>query len=124
MEKKRLSRPLLIVPVIIFGIYLFMTQNNSASTDSGAETLLEQTLQEMEGVGQVKIYVHYEQQTQALLSDYFRSSEGGVTGVLIVSEGAVEPKVQRELLQVVSRVMQIPAHRIMIVPMRKKGDES
>lgn len=122
--EKRLSRPLLIVPVIIFVIYLVITQNTSVSTDSHAESLLEQTLQEIEGVGQVKVYVHYEQQTQALLSDYFRSNEGGVTGVLIVSEGAVEPRIQRELMEVVSRVMQIPAHRIMIVPMRKKGDES
>ncbi len=94
------------------------------STDSGAESLLEKTLQEIEGVGQVKVYVHYEQKNQAFLSDYFRSSEGGVTGVLIVSEGAVEPSIKRELMEVVSRVMQVPAHRIMIVPMRKKGDES
>lgn len=122
--EKRLSRPLLIVAVIIVVIFLVITQNSSVSTDSPAESLLEQSLQEIEGVGQVKVYVHYEQKTQALLSDYFRSSEGGVTGVLVVSEGAVDPSIQRELMEVISRVMQIPAHRIMIVPMRKKGDES
>ncbi|WP_154661557.1 hypothetical protein [Bacillus ndiopicus] len=119
--EKRLNLPLIVVPIILVAIFLF-TNQKAPTTNIQDESLLEQTLQEIDGVGQVKVYVHYEQQSEALLSDYFRAKEGRVTGILIVSEGAVEPNVQRELLQVVSRVMQIPVHRIMIVPMRNKGD--
>lgn len=119
--EKRLNLPLIIIPILLVAIFLFTNQKTPA-TNGQNESSLEQTLQEMAGVGQVKVYVHYEGQSDAILSDYFRAKEGRVTGVLIVSEGAVKPAVQRELLQVVSRVMEIPVHRIMIVPMRNKGD--
>lgn len=124
--EKRLNLPLLVIPIILVVIFLVMNQKTPATDEQAGSSQLEQTLQEMAGVGQVKVYVHYEQQGEAILSDYFRAKEGRVTGILIVSEGAVEPTVQRELVQVVSRVMEIPVHRIMIVPMRKKemDDES
>ncbi|WP_107841834.1 hypothetical protein [Metasolibacillus meyeri] len=119
--QKRLNLPMLAIPIILVVIFL-MTNQKAPTTTVQDGSSLEQTLQEMAGVGQVKVYVHYEQQGEAIFSDYFRAKEGRVTGILIVSEGAVEPTVQRELLQVVSRVMEIPTHRIMIVPMRNKGD--
>lgn len=119
--EKRLIIPFIAIPIVVFMLFFMNKQQDTAPAAQG-ESLLEKTLQEMDGVGQVKVYVHYEQQNDAMFSDYFRAKEGKVSGILVVSEGAVEPTIQRELLQVISRVMEIPTHRIMIVPMRNKGD--
>ena len=106
------------------------TQTNStdkkvAYTD---EEKLEKTLAAMQGVGKIKVYFYYGQMTSDidennLFSQYFRSTDQGakkdVTGMLIVSEGADDVFVKNEIRAVVSQVMQLPIHRIIIVPMEK-----
>ena len=41
------------------------------------------------------------------------------TGVLIVSEGAKSPVIKRQLQKTVSSILQLPAHRIVILPMEE-----
>lgn len=133
MEKKSSKQKLIFIPIILlaFIAYISVTFNDPKQEQYGTDTTesrLEQTLSKIEGVGQVKIYFHYDQNepnADRLLSDYFSSSSKGTTisGLLVVSEGASDPAIQMELLQTISRVMQLPTHRIMIVPMERKGDE-
>lgn len=133
MEKKWTKLNFLIIPIAVlaFIAYISVTsegQTNEQYDTSSAEGRLEQALSEIEGVGKVKVYFHYDKspsENETSLSNYFRSSNqtANVSGLLIVSEGANNPKVQMQLLETVSRVMQMPTHRIMIVPMESKGDE-
>lgn len=91
------------------------------------EEKLEQTLEAMQGVGKIKVYFYYGQMTadideNNLFSQYFRSTDQNakdITGMLIVSEGADDIFVKNEIRAVVSQVMQLPIHRIIIVPMEK-----
>lgn len=135
MEKKKWSfQKILIIPVIVFAFiaYISLTSNETKleQNDTDPESRLEHTLSQIKGVGQVEVYFHYDNNTttsnaDSMLSDYFRSSSNGTTvsGLLVVSEGASEPAIKKELLETISRVMQMPTHRIMIVPMESKGDE-
>lgn len=133
MEKKWSKQKIIFILIVLlaFIAYISVTPNDpkKEQNDTGTvESRLEQTLSEIEGVGQVKVYFHYDQsspEADSLLSDYFSSSSEmtTVSGLLVVSEGASEPAVKEELLKTISRVMHLPTHRIMIVPMEKKGDE-
>ncbi|BDH62070.1 hypothetical protein MTP04_22000 [Lysinibacillus sp. PLM2] len=135
MEKKwtKSKTNLILIPIalIAFIAYVSSTFNDPKdvqSDTSSAEGKLEQTLKQIRGVGQVKVYFHYDEEipeTSNLLNDYFTSSTGEkiVSGMLIVSEGASDPAIKNQLLETISRVMQLPTHRIMIVPMESKGDE-
>ncbi|MFC5557816.1 hypothetical protein ACFPN4_01575 [Ureibacillus thermophilus] len=131
MEKKWTKLNFLIIPIAVLAFILYISSTSDSA--SGFETLspegrLEQALSEIEGVGKVKVYFHYDEnpsKSNETLSNYFRSTNQTTTisGLLIVSEGAKNPAIQRQLLETVSKVMQMPAHRIMIVPMESKGDE-
>lgn len=133
MEKKKWTKTnLILIPIalIAFIAYISLTFNDPFSEQYDATTLegkLEQTLKQIKGVGQVKVYLHYDETTipaNSMLNDYFSSgkSEKTVSGMLIVSEGASNPGIKNQLLETISRVMQLPTHRIMIVPMERKGD--
>lgn len=133
MDKKWTASKLIFIPIVIiaFIAYISVTSNDSKlEYDTGApEAKLEQVLSEMEGVGNVKVYFHYDGGNSTddhLLSDYFRSNGQAsktVSGMLVVSEGASNPTIKLELQKTISGIMQMPAHRIMIVPMENKGDE-
>lgn len=123
---------MLIIPIAVLAFIAYISATGGASKDEyenlTPEGRLEQALSKIEGVGKVKVYFHYDinpSNTEEKLSNYFRSNNNTATvsGLLIVSEGAKDPKVQRQLLETVSKVMQMPTHRIMIVPMESKGDE-
>ncbi|WP_235616223.1 hypothetical protein [Lysinibacillus parviboronicapiens] len=111
---------------------MFQTSStNERVTPSSNEEKLEQTLRAMQGVGEVKVYFYYGEMTNEtdennLFSQYFRGTDKGVkdvTGMLIVSEGASDIFVKNEIRAVVSQVMQLPIHRIIIVPMENKGEK-
>lgn len=135
MEKKWTKQKLIFIPIalVVFIAYISVTWNDSKtehSTASTEEGRLEQTLSQIQGVGQVKVYFHYDNSTTPtdsdnLLNGYLSSSETRqyISGLLVVSEGASDPAIQKQLLDTISRVMQMPTHRIMIVPMENKGDE-
>ncbi|MEK4229903.1 hypothetical protein [Solibacillus sp. FSL H8-0538] len=133
MEKKRAGRPLLLIlAVMIVVIAYSMWTSTSSDSQAGSvtsEQQLAQVLQEIHQVGQVTVYFHYGElvgEEQFMLSNYFRSAggEAGITGVLIVAEGASNPAIKQLLKDSVSSVMQLPQHRIVIVPMQKKEDKS
>ncbi|PYF03021.1 hypothetical protein [Ureibacillus chungkukjangi] len=138
MENKWKKQKLIFIPiaVLVFIAYISVTWNDSTGTkqstiSSTEEARLEQALSQIQGVGLVKVYFHYDNQppkgndTDNLLNGYLSSSETEkyVTGLLVVSEGASNPTIKRQLLETISRVMEMPTHRIMIVPMENKGDE-
>ncbi|WP_342469544.1 hypothetical protein [Ureibacillus sp. FSL K6-3587] len=132
MEKKWTKLNIILIPIAVLAFIAYISVTSDASSERydtvTAEGRLEQALSEIEGVGKVKVYFHYDENpsnSEETLSNYFRSSNNTntVSGLLIVSEGAKDPKVQRQLLETISKVMEMPAHRIMIVPMESKGDE-
>ncbi len=125
---------MLIAASVGIFIVLPMYQTNSSNervTPNTSEEKLEQTLKAMQGVGEVKVYFYYGEMTDAkdenkLFSQYFRGTDQGtkdVTGMLIVSEGASDIFVKNEIRAVVSQVMQLPIHRIIIVPMENKEEK-
>lgn len=132
VEKKWTKTNLILIPIalVAFIAYISLTFNDPNSEHSDTTTLegkLEQTLKQIQGVGQVKVYLHFDDNVSegsSLLDDYFTSGKGEkkVSGMLIVSEGAKNPSIKNQLLETISRVMQLPTHRIMIVPMERKGD--
>jgi len=115
---------------IILPMYQTSSTNNQVTPTSNEEKL-EQTLKAMQGVGEVKVYLYYGEMTDdkdenKLFSQYFRGTEQStkeVTGLLIVSEGAKDIFVKNEIRAVVSQVMQLPIHRIIIVPMENKEEK-
>jgi len=115
---------------IILPMYQTSSTNNQVTPTSNEEKL-EQTLKAMQGVGEVKVYLYYGEMTDEkdenkLFSQYFRGTEQStkeVTGLLIVSEGAKDIFVKNEIRAVVSQVMQLPIHRIIIVPMENKEEK-
>ena len=87
---------------------------------------LEAILKTVEGVGQVKVYVNYEE-TEAdngLLTSYFQSNtlSNTISGVLVVAEGANNEGVKLSLTTTLSRVLQVAPHRIVIMPMTTKEE--
>ncbi|MEX3745781.1 MULTISPECIES: hypothetical protein [Lysinibacillus] len=139
MEKTRKKTTSFLILVLIaasMGIFIIlpMYQTNSMNeqeTPVTNEVKLEQTLKAMQGVGEVKVYFYYGEMTEEkdenkLFSQYFRGTEQStkeVTGMLIVSEGASDIFVKNEIRAVVSQVMQLPIHRIIIVPMENKEEK-
>ena len=139
MEKTRKKTTSFLILVLIaasMGIFIIlpMYQTNSMNEQEPQvtnEVKLEQTLKAMQGVGEVKVYFYYGEMTDEkdenkLFSQYFRGTEQStkeVTGMLIVSEGASDIFVKNEIRAVVSQVMQLPIHRIIIVPMENKEEK-
>ncbi|WP_323647092.1 hypothetical protein [Lysinibacillus xylanilyticus] len=139
MEKKRKKTTSFIVLMLIaasVGIFIILPMYQTNTTNGQVapitnEEKLEQTLKAMKGVGEVKVYFYSGDMTDKkddnqLFSQYFRGTEQGtkeVTGMLIVSEGASDIFVKNEIRAVVSQVMQLPIHRIIIVPMENKEEK-
>ncbi|MGE7023804.1 hypothetical protein [Solibacillus cecembensis] len=125
MDKKQANRPLLLIGSVVVIVVIFMFTLNS--TNKGQQRLtdeqqLAQILSEMDAVGQVQVYFHYEQETES--GNFLTLSKGQkMTGVIIVAEGAHQSTVKSLLKTTVSTTLQIPAHRIQIVPMQIKEEE-
>lgn len=89
------------------------------------ESQLEQALMKIEGIGEVSIYLHYDQKEEpSPLSGYFSGSGSSVKqnplqGVLVVAEGADNPKTKNELTRILSTVLQLPEHRIVVEEMKR-----
>jgi stage III sporulation protein AG len=92
---------------------------------------LEEALMSIEGVGEVKLYLHSNNnEEKSPLSDYFSLSttqedikKNSIEGVLVVAEGADNPGIKIELKKVLSTVLQLPEHRIVIMKKRGNLDE-
>ncbi|QPQ30230.1 hypothetical protein [Lysinibacillus sp. JNUCC 51] len=139
MEKKRKKTTSFIVLMLIaasVGIFIILPMYQTSTTNGQVTSMtneekLEKTLKAMKGVGEVKVYFYYgdmkdEMEDNKLFSQYFRGTEQGtkeLTGMLIVSKGASDIFVKNEIRAVVSQVMQLPIHRIIIVPMENKEEK-
>lgn len=105
-------------------------QSGELSDGNVEEEKLEKVLEAMQGVGEVQVYFHYDEKSEnsaenELFSQYFRQqskSGQGVSGLLIVAEGAEDVFIRQELATTISRILQLPSHRIVIVPMKEQGD--
>ena len=142
MEKGKTKLPLpLAVGLIAFVALFFLNGLGSKGVFGGGEDQagksvndgsLKMVLSEIEGVGEVELYFyHGSRQTGSgrsetdFLSDYFSgtsSKSEELIGLLVVAEGADDIKTKKQLLDILTRVLQLPEHRIVIVPMKKKGE--
>ena len=93
-----------------------LMDNSTQSTDeiqSSLEHRLQNILENVEGVGEVKVMLMTEEQ-----QGIYRSGETEVRGVLIAAEGASDPVVVQKIQQAVMALFQIEAHKIKIMKMK------
>ncbi|MFF5995432.1 hypothetical protein AAGS61_11900 [Lysinibacillus sp. KU-BSD001] len=112
-----------IIALIVIALvgFLLFRQDVSPSIEETVEVKLAATLSQIEGVGQVSVYFHTEASAESTLFSFSASeNKATYTGVLIVSEGAQSPIIRRQLQEAVSAVLQLPAHQIIILPMKKE----
>ena len=111
-----------IIALIVLALvgFLLFRQDTSPSVNETVEAKLAAALSKIEGVGQVSVYVHTEASRESSLFSFSAvESADAYTGVLIVSEGASSPLIKRKLQETVSAILQLPAHRIVILPMEE-----
>lgn len=111
---------------ILFIIFPFSDSKNEEAQYTFNS--LEEILQSMDGVGKVSLYIHYDsppQQQNDLFGGYFDVStqQQVITGVLLVAEGASDERIKRKLINTLSSLLQISAHRITVVPMKEEHIE-
>lgn len=119
--------------IACIALLFFQTKDLEQASESGvrsdSNTYLEEVLESIEGVGKVKVYVHYFGQEapnadSQWLGDYFRQQNPSqaISGLLIVAEGANDIFIRENLTETISRITQLPSHRIVIVPMKNEED--
>lgn len=114
-------------------LYITTTANVGGEKQKKEEkrmlSTLEETLEQMEGLGNVKVYFHYdEKEEESPLANYFSASttsksQSPLQGLLVVADGADDPAVRNGLSQLLANVLQLPEHRIVIVEMKKRGNQ-
>lgn len=109
---------LIFVAVIVLSILLQQPKELIQPTNS-----LETVLQSIDGIGQVRIYMHEQGAEQNF--NFFQSEPERVStnGILIVCEGANDLRVRKQLYEAIESVMDIPSHRIVILPMKEEEEE-
>lgn len=93
-----------------------LMDSSSQSTEeiqSSLELRLQNILENVEGVGRVKVMLMTETQ-----QGIYASGESEVKGVLIAAEGASDPVVVQKIQQAVMALFQIEAHKIKIMKMK------
>ena len=93
-----------------------LVDDSTQSTEeiqSSLELRLQNILENVEGVGEVKVMLMTEEQ-----QGIYRSGETEVRGVLIAAEGASDPVVVQKIQQAVMALFQIEAHKIKIMKMK------
>lgn len=107
---------LILLGIVIVGLWFVLNE-----TDSDGNTIEQQlatVLGQIEGVGQVSVFIFEQQPDMGLFA-----TQQGEIGVLVVAEGAHSPTVKRQLEDTVKRVLQIASHRIAILPMEEGEQE-
>lgn len=136
MEKQKISNKLFLLLIALVACITFLQfQPQKLDTErermgGEEEARLAAVLETIEGVGHVEVYVHQptglNDSNSLLFNDYFQKkvpvNQSG--GVLIVAEGAENVFTRTELAATISQILQLPQHRIVIVPMKKKEEVS
>lgn len=86
---------------------------NTEEVQSALELRLQNILENVEGVGKVKVMLMTEEQ-----QGIYHSGETEVRGVLIAAEGASDPVIEQKIQQAVMALFQIEAHKIKIMKMK------
>ncbi len=139
MEKtfKKSALPLLLAVAASLFILLpgmrGLFAENSAEGREAVPSGLESVLSDIRGVGKVRVYRQDGEDGERSgilmpLDGYFGNASGGGKdtpsgGILVVAEGAGNPKVRAELVRILSGVLQLPEHRIVVVEMKNEGEE-
>lgn len=110
-------RPQLKLVVGVLALLLVSIGYIGLSSETEQADTLESALMSMEGVGEVKIYIHQSEQKSTL---FLEATPSTPVGVLVIAEGATQPSIQHKLRQTVASVLQISPHRIQVEPM--EGD--
>lgn len=84
-------------------------------TKEQMEKQLEEFLEQVEGVGQVKVLLTLSSENNQIFSE---EDPGEVTGVLIAAQGAKDFTVERKIQQAVMALFQIEAHKIKVMKMK------
>ena len=119
--------PLILLAICTF-IFLFLNQSDRQEESTDTNNTLESILRTVDGVGDVKVYLHYDNNkgTGSFLDTYFEPSTSvqTVTGVLVVAEGAKDERTKRLLIETIANVLQVSSHRIVVVPMNLKEESN
>ncbi len=132
MQKRKRKIHMLLIGTLlaIFIIFINSTLGSMGGEKGKGEesrefAALEQALMKIEGIGEVLIYPHYDQQEEpSPLSGYFSGGPSSgrknpLQGILVVAEGADNPKTKNELIRILSTVLQLPEHRIVVEEMKR-----
>ena len=119
--------PLILLAICTF-IFLFLNQSDRQEESTDTNNSLESILRTVDGVGDVKVYLHYENNkgTGSFFDTYFEpnTSVQNITGVLVVAEGAKDDRTKRLLIETIANVLQVSSHRIVVVPMNLKEESN
>ena len=110
---------LILVMCIPTGTDLNIREEEKQQVQAGElEVRLEQVLSAMEGVGEVKVMITMENETDSV----FRSEtkEQKVCGVVVVAQGAGNATVNTRISDAVKALFSIDVHKISIVKMRSQ----
>lgn len=132
-KRNRKNKTVLFGAVLILVIIFMMSSvwqlggEKKVEEAYGTNIALEKTLTNVEGVGDVQVYIHQNANEEAKpLSDYFSLTEtkgtqkgNDIEGVLVVAEGGGDPSVQNKLTKMLATVLQLSEHRIVVVEMTK-----
>ena len=123
MEKKQANRPIVLIfiaVVFILSLFFLLPQSEKGEKNRSNEEQLANLLSEIHSVGQVQVYFHYDQQREQQFLAVTQQEQ--LSGVIIVAQGANRADVKIMLKETVGQVLQIPAHRIQVVPMQIKEE--
>lgn len=138
MEKITMKTRILMLILIVILVLTFLEMRNPSgkqheiglSNTRMEDSSLAEVLTQIEGVGEVAIYFHsIKDSTPSSLASYFaatspadKTSKQPLEGVLVIAEGASDPVIKNELTAILSTVLQLPAHRVVIVEMKHEEE--
>ena len=95
-----------------------LEEENQQVQTGELEVRLEQVLSAMEGVGDVKVMITMETETESMFGSETKGQK--VCGVVIVAQGAGNATVNTRISDAVKALFSIDVHKISIVKMRSK----
>ncbi|MGN7387802.1 hypothetical protein [Sporosarcina sp. SAFN-015] len=133
MQKSKRKTHMLFIGTLLAIFIIFINSTigsmggeKGKGEESREEAQLEQALMKIEGIGEVFIHFHYDQKEEpSPLSGYFSGTgssavkKNPLQGVLVVAEGADNPKTKYELIRILSTVLQLPEHKIVVEEMKR-----
>ena len=120
----------IVCVIIVVAFVLYSSKSNSSSANSAAstnvESRLENILSKINGVGNVKVMIYYENSLNNSESNSINFTNGfssssksqEIKGVIVVAEGASDMNVKVQLLRAVETILSINADCIEIFTMK------